>query len=40
MVFLREVPPEFLETDDDRQKAPAAKEAAKDLFAAMRMAAG
>jgi superfamily I DNA/RNA helicase len=38
--FLREIPPEFLETDADKAKAPVTGEAAKDGFAAMRMAAG
>ncbi|HEX3989046.1 MAG TPA: UvrD-helicase domain-containing protein [Verrucomicrobiae bacterium] len=38
--FLREIPPEFVETDADKQKAPVPKDGAKDLFAAMRMAAG
>jgi superfamily I DNA/RNA helicase len=37
--FLREIPPEFVETDADKAKGPATTEAAKDGFAAMRMAA-
>ena len=37
--FLREIPPEFLETEADKAKGPATGEAAKDGFAAMRMAA-
>jgi superfamily I DNA/RNA helicase len=38
--FLREIPAEFLETEADKDKGPATAVAAKDGFAAMRMAAG
>jgi superfamily I DNA/RNA helicase len=38
--FLLEIPPEFMETDADKAKGPVTGEAAKDGFAAMRMAAG
>ncbi len=37
--FLREIPSEFLETEADKAKGPVTGEAAKDGFAAMRMAA-
>ncbi len=36
--FLREIPPEFIETEADKAKGPATGEVAKGGFAAMRMA--
>jgi hypothetical protein len=38
--FLKELPPELVETDDDKNKKPVTVAAGKDLFAAMRAAIG
>jgi hypothetical protein len=37
--FLREIPPELLESGDEQGKKPVSVEAGKDYFAAMRLAA-
>jgi hypothetical protein len=37
--FLKELPPELVERADERAKKPVANDKAKDLFAAMRLAA-
>jgi superfamily I DNA/RNA helicase len=38
--FLREIPPELLESSDEKSKQPVSLETGKNLFAAMRLAAG
>jgi DNA helicase II / ATP-dependent DNA helicase PcrA len=38
--FLKEIPDEFVERADDKAKAPVAREAGKDMFAALRNAIG
>jgi superfamily I DNA/RNA helicase len=38
--FLREIPPELLESADEKGKAPVSSEAAKNYFAALRAAVG
>jgi hypothetical protein len=38
--FLREIPPDLLESSDAKAKEPVSVETGKNLFAAMRLAAG
>ena len=38
--FLQEIPPELLESSDEKAKQPVSVESGRNLFAAMRLAAG